>query len=88
MDQDFYRRQLLAGRLFALHDLDLALIRARWDQIKDKDWRHLVRTLARYETFYAGENGSGDLGELNDAPIGLKNRMRTIKIVQGIFTGT
>ncbi len=87
MDQDFYRKRLLSGQLLALHDLDLALVRGQWDEIKDKDWRHLVRTLARYENFQAGEDGSGALGELHDAPIGLKNRMRIVKIVQGIFSG-
>ncbi len=87
-DQAFYRQQLLSGQIFALQDLDLGLIQERWDEIKDKDWRRLVRTLARYENFNAGEGGSGELGELHDAPIGLKNRLRIIKIVQGIFSGT
>ena len=59
LNQDYYRKQLLSGRLFALHDLDLGLVRERWDEIKNKDWRRLVRTLARYENFYAGEDGSG-----------------------------
>ena len=88
MGQDFYRKQLLSGHLFAMQDLDLGLVRERWDEIKDKDWRRLVRTLARYENFYAGQQGSDFLGELHDAPIGLKNRMRIIKIIQGIFMGT
>lgn len=88
MDQAFYRKQLLSGHLFALTDLDLDLVKARWDEIKDKDWRRLVRDLTRYENFYAGERGSGAPGKLHDAPIGLKNRMRIIKIIQGIFTGT
>lgn len=87
LDQEFYRKQLLSGHLFALQDLDLGLVRERWNEIKDKDWRRLVRTLARYENFYAGEEGSGIVGELYDAPIGLKSRMRIIKIIQGIFMG-
>ena len=87
LNQDFYRKQLLSGHLFALQDLDLGLIRERWDEIKDKDWRRLVRTLARYENFDVGEDGSGVMGELCDAPIGLKNRMRVVKIIQGVFTG-
>ena len=87
-DQDFYRKQILSGHLFALQDLDLVQIKARWDEIKDKNWRQLVSSLARYENFSAGEEGSGAPGELHDAPIGLKNRMRIIKIVQGVFTGT
>ena len=88
MNQAVYRKQLLAGHLFAFTDLDLGLVEQRWDEIKDKDWRRLVRMLTRYENFYAGEHGSGASGKLHDAPIGLKNRMRIIKIVQGIFTGT
>ncbi len=88
LDQEVYRKQLLSGHLFALQDLDLGLVKERWDEIKDKDWRRLVRRLARYENFYAGEGGSGILGELHDAPIGLKNRMRVVKIIQGILTGT
>ena len=71
-----------------MQDLNLGLVRERWDEIKDQDWRRLVRTLARYENFYDGEDGTDFVGELHDAPIGLKNRMRIIKIVQGIFTGT
>ena len=86
--QDFYRKQLLSGHLFALQDLDLGLIEERWAEIKDKDWRGLVRTLTRYESFYAGGGGSGTPGKLHDAPIGLKNRMRIVKIMQGIFAGT
>ena len=88
MDQAFYRRQLLSGHLFALTDLDLALVQERWPETKDKDWRRLVRDLTRYENFYAGEGGSGVLGKLHDTPIGLKNRVRIIRIVQGIFSGT
>ena len=88
IDQAFYRRQLLSGHLFALTDLDLGLIQQRWEELKDKDWRQLVRDLTRYENYYAGERGSGAPGKLHDAPIGLKNRMRIIKIVRGIFSGT
>ena len=88
LDQLFYRKQLLSGHLFALTDLDLGMVQQRWDEIRDQDWRQLVRDLTRYENFYAGEGGSGAPGKLRDAPIGLKNRMRIIKIVQGIFTGT
>ena len=87
MDQAFYRSQLLSGHFFAL-DLNLGLVRGRWSEIKDKDWRRLVKDLARYENFYAGEGGgSSEPGKLRDAPIGLKNRMRILKIVQDIFTG-
>ena len=88
LSQGFWRKRLLSGRLFAMQDLDLAMVNERWNEIKDKDWRRLVRTLTRYENFYAGEGGSGTLGELHDAPIGLKNRMRIIKIMEGIFSGT
>ncbi|KAJ9612279.1 hypothetical protein H2200_003876 [Cladophialophora chaetospira] len=87
-DQDFYRKELLSGRLLVLRDLDMDLVRKRWDEVKVKDWRRLVQTLVRYENYFSGEDGSGALGELHDAPVGLKNRMRIIKILQGIFTGT
>ena len=87
-DQKFYRRHLLSGHLFAMQDLDERVIEEQWDEIKDKDWRRLVQTLTRYENFNAGEEGSGTVGELHDAPIGLKNRMRLVKILEGIFSGT
>ena len=86
LDQNFYGRALLSGRFFALQDLDLALVEKRWDEIRDKDWLRLVKTLARYENYEAGE--SGGKGELHDAPLGLKNRMRLVKVLNGVFTGT
>ena len=86
LDQHFWREQLLCGHLFGLRDLDQALVHERLDELRDRDWKRLVGTLARYQNFQGAEGGKemDEWGELYDAPIGLKNRRRIWKIIREI----
>ena len=89
LDQQFWRNQFLSGHLLGLRDLDQQLLRGKADELRGKDWKGLVRTLARYENFQGSEGGKerSERGELHDAPIGLKNRSRLWKIIRDICRG-
>ena len=81
LDQQFWREQLIRGALFGLWDFDRDLV---GPELNGKDWKRLVRTLARYRNFEGPEGGKeerSELGEMSDAPLGLKNRRRIWKIV-------
>jgi hypothetical protein len=86
LDQHFWQNRLLSGQLFGLPDMDQTLLRQKLDGLGGKDWKGLVRALARYENFQGGEEGKerSEWGELHDAPIGLKNHMRIWKIIRDI----
>ena len=86
LDQQFWRNQLQSGHLLGLRDLDQQLLREKADELRGKDWKGLVRTLARYENFQGSEEGKerSEWGELHNAPIGLKNRLRIWKIIRDI----
>ena len=86
LDQLFWRQQLTSGTLFGLRDFDRSLLRNGHHELNGMDWKRLVRTLARYESFEGGESGKsrGEWGEMHDAPLGLKNRRRIWKVITGV----
>ncbi|KAK3686786.1 hypothetical protein LTR37_019465 [Vermiconidia calcicola] len=90
LTQGFWRRHLIAGDLFGLDNLDTDMLEKTE---KGLDWKRLVRTLSRYESFHGPEEqgpeewGSSEhLGEMHDAPLGLKNRMRIWKVARALLT--
>ena len=86
LTQDFWRRRLTAGELFGLGNLDGDALKSIG---KGRDWKGLLRILARYENFMGEETGKPmeQWGDLHDAPLCLKNHMRIWKVISELLRG-
>jgi len=79
LDQQFWFQHLLSGSLIPyLWDLESKALHAK-NQNAKWDWKALAKLLARKDTIMMGKEGMADV------PIGLRNRCRIWKIIEGAF---